>query len=79
MGTCRIIILSALAALSLGCTNKLETGYEPARLGTLTPAQRRGLYAQDFTMESRAAEADQENQNKNNGADIGSHMPGGNP
>jgi len=75
----RTILLLVPAVLAISCTNKLDTGYEPVKLGTMTPAQRRGLYAQDFTAESNAAAADQANQNKNSGADFGSHMPGGTP
>jgi hypothetical protein len=62
-----------------GCSSKLDTGYEPVKLGTMTPAERRGLYAQDFSPEAQAAQADQQNDNKASGADVGSHMPGGQP
>jgi hypothetical protein len=74
----QFLFLLALAVAAGGCTTKLETGYEPKKLGSLTPAERRGLYAQDFSMESRAAEADQEKENKS-GADLGTGMPGGAP
>jgi hypothetical protein len=62
----------AISLGSLGCSNKLETGYEPTKLGTLTPAERRGLYAQDFTLEARAAQADQ----KDSGASYSTKSPG---
>lgn len=37
-----------------GCASKLETGYEPRRLGASDDV-RRGFYAQPFTPEARAA------------------------
>lgn len=40
---------------SLGCSDKLDTGYEPRRLGA-TPIARRGYYASPFTPEAAAAE-----------------------
>ncbi len=43
-----------LAGVLAGCGNRLETGYEPSKLGA-TPAQRRGFYAADFTPEAKAA------------------------
>ncbi|HUB24401.1 MAG TPA: hypothetical protein VL992_03150 [Tepidisphaeraceae bacterium] len=72
-----ILALLAMVAAA-GCTTKLDTGYEPVKLGTMTPTERRGLYAQDFSPEAQAAQADQQS-NKNSGADFGSHMPGGEP
>lgn len=74
----RRLAILLLACLTASCNTKLETGYEPVKLGSLTPAQRRGLYAQDFTLEARAAEADKSNSNDNTGADYHTHMPGGN-
>ena len=57
-------LLAGMTAAAAGCGGKLETGYEPVKLGTLTPAQRRGLYAQDYTLEARAAAADQKGSNQ---------------
>jgi hypothetical protein len=57
-----------------GCNSKLETGYEPVKLGTLTPAERRGLYAPDYSVEARAAESD-ETTNKDSG--MHTKLPGG--
>jgi len=68
--------ISILLLLAVGCSNKLETGYEPRKLGDMTPAERRGLYAQDFTMEARAAAADKQS---NNGSPFQNHLPGGQP
>jgi hypothetical protein len=68
--------ISILLLVAAGCSNKLETGYEPHKLGDLTPAERRGLYAQDFTLEARAAQADQQS---NNSDAFHSHLPGGQP
>ena len=64
-----------LLLVTAGCSAKLETGYEPNKLGTLTPAERRGLYAQNFTPEAEAAQNDQ----KNTGSDFRAQLPGGQP
>lgn len=45
--------LVALVPAGLGCSNKLETGYEPIRLNA-SPAQRRAFYAPPFSPEARA-------------------------
>jgi hypothetical protein len=72
----RIYIVIALAAAIAGCSSKLETGYTPVKLGDLSVAQRRGLYAQEFTPEAQAAAADR----KTDSADVPrSGMPGGQP
>jgi hypothetical protein len=71
----KMVFLGAILLCLAGCQTKLETGYEPAKLGTLTPAERRGLYAQDFTLEARAAQADQ----TNNKDDYHTRLPGGQP
>ena len=51
-------LLHFLAAAALvsagGCSSKLETGYEPRKLGS-SHEVRRGYYAQPFTPEARAA------------------------
>ncbi|MFN4241685.1 MAG: hypothetical protein ACK4PI_00450 [Tepidisphaerales bacterium] len=53
----KVVGLSVLAmpvwAASSGCSNRLETGYEPVRL-TATPAQRRAFYAPPFSPEARS-------------------------
>jgi hypothetical protein len=72
----RIALLLASAAAITGCSSKLETGYTPVKLGDLSAAQRRGLYAQEFTPEAQAAAADR----KTDSADVPrSGMPGGQP
>lgn len=56
--TMRTILLGpAILAggLALGCSDRLDTGYEPRRLGT-TPVTRRGYYASPFTPEAAAAQ-----------------------
>jgi hypothetical protein len=64
-----------LVVATAGCGAKLETGYEPQKLGTLTPAERRGLYAPDYSIEARAAQEDSKN---NNQQDYGhNRLPGG--
>ena len=49
------------AAAAGGCGSKLETGYEPRKLGT-SSAERRGFYAAPFTPEARAAQAAREDE-----------------
>jgi len=39
--------------LLAGCSTKLDTGYEPNKLGSMTPDQRRAMYAPQFTEESQ--------------------------
>lgn len=72
-----ILGASFLCALfaSSGCQSKLETGYEPNKLGTLTPAERRGLYAQDFTAEAQAAQNEKKSDQDNS---YRTRLPGGN-
>ena len=47
-------LAASLAALALGCSEKLETGYDPRRLGSSTEV-RRGFYAAPFSPEARKA------------------------
>ena len=47
-----VVLLAA--AGGVGCSSKLETGYEPRKLGSSNET-RRGFYAQPFTPEARAA------------------------
>ena len=53
-------IFATLAGLVLivicGCNTRLETGYEPTKLGSMSPTERRGLYAEEFSPEARAAQ-----------------------
>jgi hypothetical protein len=48
--TVAVVICGALG----GCSSKLETGYEPRKLGA-SDETRRGYYAQPFTPEAKAA------------------------
>jgi hypothetical protein len=57
-----------LAGYLAGCSEKLETGYDPRRLGASNEA-RRGFYAQPFSLEARKAKEYEQ--------DFGS--PGGRP
>jgi hypothetical protein len=51
-----ILIITLMAgALVCGCSEKLETGYEPKRLG-VSSAERRAYYASPYTPEAIAAE-----------------------
>jgi hypothetical protein len=49
-----IVCTSCLLAAAGGCSEKLETGYEPRRLGSSSEV-RRGFYAAPFTPEARKA------------------------
>ena len=67
----RCWVVCSLLAVA-GCSTKLETGYEPTKLGA-TPVQRRGWYAPDFSVEQQAGQQD------NASAPIntrGGHRPG---
>ena len=79
MGRWRGILIPAVLLATVGCDNKLPTGYAPVKLGTMTPTERRGLYAQDFSLEAQAAEDDKNNRNQDTGGvDMNSnHLPGG--
>ena len=50
------LMLLALAVLG-GCSSKLETGYEPRKLGA-SETERRGFYAGEFSPEARKAAND---------------------
>ncbi len=58
------------AAAGWGCSNKLETGYEPKRLNA-TAAERRGYYASPYTPESVAAQ----DKDKGQSPDYASRRP----
>jgi poly(3-hydroxybutyrate) depolymerase len=47
-----MVVAAALAAA--GCSNKLETGYEPRTIGS-NETERRGYYAAPFSKEAREA------------------------
>jgi hypothetical protein len=49
-----VVTTTVLLSSSVGCSSKLETGYEPRMLGSSNET-RRGFYAQPFTPEARAA------------------------
>jgi hypothetical protein len=56
MGRALVIIgLSAAGLLACGCSEKLETGYEPRRLG-ISSAERRAYYALPYSPEANAAQ-----------------------
>jgi hypothetical protein len=48
-----------LAAVMVGCSAKLETGYQPRKLGA-SDAVRRGYYASPFSREAQEAAMDRE-------------------
>ena len=49
-----IVGAAGASAAGSGCSAKLETGYQPRKLGS-SEEIRRGYYAQPFTMEAAAA------------------------
>jgi len=49
------------AALLMGCSNKLATGYKPRLLGD-SDVRRRGYYADQFTTQAKAAEQEQKSE-----------------
>ena len=58
---CTIRLMKHVTAVSLlvmvgicGCSNKLETGYQPRTIGS-NETERRGYYAAPFTKEAREA------------------------
>ena len=53
MNRAPLAVLLALFASS-GCSNKLETGYEPRTIGS-NETERRGYYAAPFSKEAREA------------------------
>ena len=67
----RSILLGAFAGLAVvaGCSARLDTGYEPNKLGDLSPADRKALYAPSFTDASHPPK-----DNSDNGG--GFHEPG---
>ncbi len=54
-----LLILGAAA----GCSDELETGYKPQKLG-VTDEERRAYYAPPFSPEAAAAEEGKTNQSK---------------
>jgi len=70
--TCVGLLALALCGVGgLGCSEKLETGYDPRKLG-VSNESRRGFYAQPFSPEARKAkEYDQDF-----GAPTGRPKPG---
>jgi len=49
-----IVALFAVSAIAAGCSEKLDTGYQPRVLGASTET-RRGFYAQPFSLEAQRA------------------------
>jgi hypothetical protein len=49
-----VLLAALLSACVAGCSSKLETGYEPRKLGA-SDETRRGFYAQPFSPEAKAA------------------------
>ena len=61
MGKGRTIAAATVLLLVAGCSAKLETGYEPHKLG-VSENVRRGYYATPFTPEANAASQDRESE-----------------
>jgi len=53
-----IVVLMLLG----GCASTLDTGYTPNKLGSMTPDQRRAIYAPQFSQESQAAPPPEQSQ-----------------
>lgn len=58
----RWLTAGLLAILLAGCSSKLETGYEPHKLGD-SLAVKRGYYAEPYSPEAQAAQADKQQNN----------------
>ncbi len=56
-----LILLALLTAA--GCSSRLETGYEPRKLGA-SESERRGYYAPAFSPDARAAENERQQETK---------------
>ena len=53
------LALLLLMSMAVGCSEKLETGYDPRKLGSSSEV-RRGFYAEPFSPEARKAKEYQE-------------------
>ena len=49
----RVVVGVAAGVLLGGCSTALDTGYQPNKLGSMTPDQRRAMYAPQFTEQSQ--------------------------
>lgn len=49
-----LVVILMSQAVFCGCSNKLETGYQPRTIGS-NETERRGYYAAPFTKEAREA------------------------
>jgi hypothetical protein len=71
-GIVRMMLLAGftIAAIGsvVGCSDKLETGWEPHRLDA-SPAERRAYYASPFTPEAAAAQQQQQSRSASDSAD----------
>lgn len=72
LGIMRTALLAGLAFASIGsaigCSDKLETGWEPRRLDA-SPAERRAYYASPFTPEAAAAQQQQQSRSPSDSTD----------
>jgi hypothetical protein len=55
----RALFCTIALVLLVGCSSKLETGYQPQLIGA-SAAQRRAYYATPFTPEAQAPKTDKE-------------------
>ena len=71
-GIARTTLLSGLTIAMIGsvvgCSDKLETGWEPRRLDA-SPAERRAYYASPFTPEAAAAQQQQQSRSPSDSTD----------
>ena len=54
-------LFASVLLLLVGCSSKLETGYQPQLIGA-SAAQRRAYYATPFSPESQAPKTDKESE-----------------
>jgi hypothetical protein len=57
-------LCASAVVLLVGCSSKLETGYQPQLIGA-SAAQRRAYYATPFSPESQAPKTDKETELNN--------------
>jgi hypothetical protein len=65
-----LFILIAPAAVAVGCSEKLESGYDP-KLLKMSIAERRALYADPYSEQAQEAQQDQAS-----GGESQMHKPG---
>jgi hypothetical protein len=65
-----LLFIIVLAASAGGCSEKLESGYDPKRLN-MSIAERKALYADPYSQQAQEAQQDQ-----SSGGESQMHKPG---